>query len=375
MKIRYKICLGLLFSTLFGVSKAEVRFNAKIIFPLSIELNKISIEYHNGLQIIPYKISTQSHIIEISDVYYSQYPVLIITYNTNDNIVTYPERYFLEKKSELTYFGNSKNNLDSVKLIRAYKVKDMGENQFDLFAKKELDNLTSFLFVNAKYINDSSLIFQKFIELDVAVQKKKLKFIQVNNKLYYSLWVFKEEFVSNIEYNADSLQQIYKQFFSTKFSNTFEAKLIVSVLNGRLNSFKDKTAPLFSARDFNGNKVELLKFRGEKYVILNFWASWCQPCIAEMPILDSINRCYSKKNVTIISVSQDRNRKKCLNAIQRFQMNWINIINDPIVNSAYGNNPALPQVYLINKEGKIIYSRTDDKDYDLKKLYSIVEGL
>ena len=239
MKIRYKICLGLLFSTLFGVSKAEVRFNAKIIFPLSIELNKISIEYHNGLQIIPYKISTQSHIIEISDVYYSQYPVLIITYNTNDNIVTYPERYFLEKKSELTYFGNSKNNLDSVKLIRAYKVKDMGENQFDLFAKKELDNLTSFLFVNAKYINDSSLIFQKFIELDVAVQKKKLKFIQVNNKLYYSLWVFKEEFVSNIEYNADSLQQIYKQFFSTKFSNTFEAKLIVSVLNGRLNSFKD----------------------------------------------------------------------------------------------------------------------------------------
>ncbi|MBK6380598.1 MAG: hypothetical protein IPF72_13165 [Chitinophagaceae bacterium] len=56
-------------------------------------------------------------------------------------------------------------------------------------------------------------------------------------------------------------------------------------------------------------------------------------------------------------------------------MNWINIINDPIVNSAYGNNPALPQVYLINKEGKIIYSRTDDKDYDLKKLYSIVEEL
>lgn len=133
-------------------------------------------------------------------------------------------------------------------------------------------------------------------------------------------------------------------------------------------------APLFSAIDLKGDSINLIKFRN-KYVILNFWASWCKPCITEMPILDSIYNYYSKNKIVIISVSQDQNRDNCINAILKYQMNWFNIFNDSMVNSAYGNNPAIPQVYLIDKTGKIIYSRTDDKDYDLKKLISIVKKL
>lgn len=375
MKVKYRLYLVVLFSTLFGITKAEKRFSTKIIFPSSIELNKITIEYHNGLQIIPYKIDTHKNILEISAVYYSRYALLIITYNPNNNLTIYPEKYFIEKKSTLTYYENSKKNLDSVMLKGAHNVKDMGEDDLDLFTKIEKNNLDSFLSVNAKYINDSSLILQKFIDLDKSLQKKKLEFIQKYNNLYYSLWLFKEEFVSNSDYNADSLQMYYNKLFSSKFSNTFEAKLIVSVLNGRLNAFKGKPAPLFYSKDSEGNSINLSDFRDKKFVILNFWASWCQPCLAEMPVLDSINKFYSKKDIAIVSVSEDRNKEKCLKAIQKFQMNWINIINDPLVSSAYGNNPALPQVYLINKDGKIIYSRSDDKDYDLKKLFSIIKEL
>ncbi len=94
-----------------------------------------------------------------------------------------------------------------------------------------------------------------------------------------------------------------------------------------------------------------------------------------MPALDSIYKYCSKNKIAIISVSQDQNKENCLKAIQKYQMNWMNIFNDPMVNNAYGNNPALPQVYLIDKTGKIIYSRTDDKDYDLNKLIGIVKKL
>ena len=94
-----------------------------------------------------------------------------------------------------------------------------------------------------------------------------------------------------------------------------------------------------------------------------------------MPILDSIYRQYSNKEIVIISISQDRNREKCLKAIQKLQMNWINIINEPIIEVAYGNNPSLPQVYLIDKSGNIIYSRTEREDYDLKKLLFLIQQL
>jgi hypothetical protein len=49
-------------------------------------------------------------------------------------------------------------------------------------------------------------------------------------------------------------------------------------------------------------------------------------------------------------------------------MNWINIVNNHDVINRYGKNPGIPQVYLINPKGELIYSRTQAKDYDLTKL-------
>ena len=92
-----------------------------------------------------------------------------------------------------------------------------------------------------------------------------------------------------------------------------------------------------------------------------------------MPTLNSIQKL--KKDVAIISVSLDRNKELCLKAINRLQMDWVNIINDPIMESVFGNPQDIPQVYLIDKQGKIIYSRTEEKDYDLNKLFTLIKSL
>jgi len=374
--MKFRIALSVfLVSALCGASNAQIKFNTEIIFPSSVELSKLSIEYNDGFKIIPFNTNGKNNIIKISGICYSTHPVLIISYNPENNLPFYPKRYFLKPNSSLTYYKNSKNNLDSVELINAVDASNMGEKKFNEFAKKEKREFDRFLSINAKYINDSVSIYQKFIELSSLVQRKKLNFIKDNSKLYYSLWLFKEEFVSNTDYNADSLLKIYNQYFLSKFSSTFEAKQILSILNGRLNSFIGRPSPLFSSKDINGDMIDLSAFRGNKYVLLNFWATWCVPCVAEMPILDSIYRQYLNKEIVIISISQDRNREKCLKAIQKLKMNWINIINDPVVEGAYGNNPSLPQVYLIDKSGNIIYSRTEKEDYDLKKLLLLIQQL
>jgi thiol-disulfide isomerase/thioredoxin len=373
MQMKYILCSLLLFFHLCGVAIGEKRFYTKIVFPASIQLDEINIQYHNGFQLVPFKILSQNHTIVISDLYYTKYVELIINYN-GKGILHPSNSYFLERISKIEYIINSNGNVDSVKLLGAYNIKDMGEGKFDLFVNKEMENLDNFIAINGQNLDDS-ILFRKYVELDAAVQGKKLEFIQNNSGLYYSLWMFREQFVSNTNYTIDSLYAVYKKCFSKKYSKTFEAKQIISVLNGRSNCFVGKPAPLFSAKDINGNSVKLSEYKGKNYVILNFWASWCKPCVAEMPILDSINNLFISKDIIIISESQDRDKEKCLNAIVKYHMNWINIINDPFVYSAYGNNPGLPQVYLVDLEGKIIYSRSEEKDYDLKKLFSMVKEL
>lgn len=362
-----------MFLNLCGEAKGEKRFYTKIVFPASIKLEDINIQYHNGFQLIPFTISSKSHTIDISDVYYTKYVQLIINYNRKGSKNS-SSSYFLERISEVDYIMNPDENLYSTKLLGAYNIKDMGEDKFYLFANKEIELLDKFITINGQNLDDS-LLFRKYVELDAAVQGKKLEFIQNHSDLYYSLWTFREQFVSNTNYKIDSLYTVYKKYFSKKYFKTFEAKQIVSILNGRSNSFVGKPAPLFSAKDIYGNSIKLSELKSKNYIILNFWASWCIPCMEEMPILDSIYNLFSKKNIVIISESQDRNKEKCLRAIEKYHMSWINIINDPFVYSAYGNNPGLPQVYLIDKRGVIIYSRSQEKDYELKKLFSMVKEL
>lgn len=370
----YKIYLVILFSILYKINEAQNKFEVAISFPASINLNKISIEYYNGKETILVKSDSINRQVLIHDMYYTDNPILMISYIKDERLVNYPNRYLLKEKSKIVFNINSSGDLVNEKLINAIDFKDAGERQFDEFAKKELKAFNEFLLKNVNYLNDSLSLYEKYLKLDAVVKEKKLMFIKSNSNLYYSFWVFKNEFVSNTDYNAKRLLNIYGKYFSNQRKSTFEGKLVLKILQGRINSVKGRMAPLFTAIDVKGNVIELKKFRN-KYVILNFWASWCKPCVAEMPALDSIYKYCSKNKIAIISVSQDQNKENCLKAIQKYQMNWMNIFNDPMVNNAYGNNPALPQVYLIDKTGKIIYSRTDDKDYDLNKLIGIVKKL
>ncbi|MDR2844303.1 MAG: AhpC/TSA family protein [Candidatus Symbiothrix sp.] len=97
--------------------------------------------------------------------------------------------------------------------------------------------------------------------------------------------------------------------------------------------------------------------RNKKIILLDFWASWCAPCIKEMPILAQLYEDYKDQGLEIISISLDENKLKWRKAIEKHNMSWIQIINgkqqkDDIAN-LYGVS-AIPHTILIDKEGKIV---------------------
>ncbi len=115
-------------------------------------------------------------------------------------------------------------------------------------------------------------------------------------------------------------------------------------------------APDFIQADMQGKSVKLTDFRG-KYILLDFWASWCGPCRKANPDLVKIYTEFNKMNFTILGVSLDRDKQEWLDAIKKDGLTWMHVSDlkhfENGVALQYGI-AAIPQSVLIDPSGKII---------------------
>jgi thiol-disulfide isomerase/thioredoxin len=116
-------------------------------------------------------------------------------------------------------------------------------------------------------------------------------------------------------------------------------------------------APEIALPDPTGKTRALSSLKG-KYVLIDFWASWCGPCKSEMPNVIAAYNKYKSKGFTVFSVSLDEDKNKWQEGIKSFGMTWPDQVNE-----ALGWKSNLPQLYqfdgipytvLINPDGKII---------------------
>ncbi|MRG45714.1 redoxin domain-containing protein [Chitinophaga sp. SYP-B3965] len=112
----------------------------------------------------------------------------------------------------------------------------------------------------------------------------------------------------------------------------------------------------FTQPDVNGKPVKLSDFKG-KYVLLDFWASWCGPCRAENPNVLKAYNAYKDKNFTVVGVSLDDSGEKWHKAIEEDGMPWLQLSDlkgfRNEVAKEYGIQ-AIPSTFLLNPEGIII---------------------
>jgi len=117
-----------------------------------------------------------------------------------------------------------------------------------------------------------------------------------------------------------------------------------------------KPAPELSLPDINGNEVRLSSFKG-KYVLVDFWASWCMPCRRENPtVVQAFNK-YKNKNFTILGVSLDKEKEDWKQAIQKDNLLWTQVSDlqewNSIAVSTFNFN-GIPFNVLLDPDGKII---------------------
>ncbi len=116
-----------------------------------------------------------------------------------------------------------------------------------------------------------------------------------------------------------------------------------------------KPAPAFAAQDLNGRTVRLDAYRG-KYVIIDFWATWCAPCIGELPRLQAAYTKYKDSGLGIISVSLDETKTAVADFVKTRNLPWPQIHNGSAsadLVEAFGV-VSIPAAYLVDPEGTII---------------------
>ena len=111
-------------------------------------------------------------------------------------------------------------------------------------------------------------------------------------------------------------------------------------------------APDFTLLDLDGNEVGLSEFRGE-VVFVNFWATWCPPCRAEMPDIESLYQEYKDKGVVVIGIDIGESEATVRQFVQQGGYSWTFVLDSTGAVAANYNIRAIPTSFFIDREGVI----------------------
>jgi peroxiredoxin len=114
-----------------------------------------------------------------------------------------------------------------------------------------------------------------------------------------------------------------------------------------------KAAPEFSLKDASGKPVKLSDFKG-KVVLLNFWATWCEPCQIEIPWFIDMQQTYKDRDFAVLGASMDDDGWDSVKPyIEKRKINYRMVIANEQLSASFGGVENLPTTFIIDREGRV----------------------
>jgi len=132
------------------------------------------------------------------------------------------------------------------------------------------------------------------------------------------------------------------------------------------------SAPDFTITADTGQTVSVPNFKG-KLLVLNFWASWCPPCVEETPSLSQFAATYAPKGVVVLGVSVDKDEKAYKNFLQKFKPNFLTA-REFKTHEDYGTF-MYPETYIIDANGKVLKKYAEPVDWMDPRMTQLIDSL
>ena len=363
-----------LFSSIQVVAQKKNDITIKFSPSFDIEKVKIYCDYGRGRHTPYYK--SKINWIKLSLNHPAAFKSIELTYpNKQDTLPDHRIGFFVSSETaEIRFYKNdtSANKLGSYTLSNAWTFDEMGANKFNSFATK--DNIVNWVNNKKKYNAGAN-----YSVADISLEKKEqminkgIEFIKNNGDLYYSFWLMRNYTRPTQEVNADSLLQIFYTAFPEDIKKSWEGHRIERYLLPPKIT-KCKVAPDFTSKDINDKNISLSQFQN-KYIIINFWASWCRPCIAEFPAINKIRGQYSGSDLEFIFVNMDKDSSVFHKAIEKHKINYgHHIPRSKELTEKYGI-VSIPKLILVSPERNVLYTEAEEPNHTLEKLNALLEEL
>jgi thiol-disulfide isomerase/thioredoxin len=132
------------------------------------------------------------------------------------------------------------------------------------------------------------------------------------------------------------------------------------------------TAPDFTITSESGRTISPANFGG-KVLVLNFWASWCGPCVEETPSLSQFAQQYAGKGVVVLGISVDKDENAYRKFLQRFKPAYLTA-RDSKVHADYGTF-MYPETYIISANGRVLRKYAEAVDFTSPELTQYLNSL